>query len=98
MRLDGRTALITGGTQGVGAVIAERLAEAGCNLVLHGLRADRTAEQTVRKCRELGRQFTCSRACPNRQARLCHCWPSWIDWLRVNIPINNAGGFCASSS
>lgn len=50
MRLDGRTALITGGTQGVGAAIAKSLANAGCNLVLHGLREDKTSEETARLC------------------------------------------------
>src|SRR5215470_1338809 len=32
--LNGRTALVTGGSKGIGAAIAYRLAEAGCNLHL----------------------------------------------------------------
>ena len=35
--LKGRTALVTGGTMGVGRSIAKSLAEAGSNVVLHGL-------------------------------------------------------------
>ncbi len=54
MRLDGRTALITGGTQGVGGAIARRLSAAGCHLVLHGLRDDELAQQTLADCRAHG--------------------------------------------
>jgi NAD(P)-dependent dehydrogenase (short-subunit alcohol dehydrogenase family) len=33
-RLDGRAAVVTGAAKGIGAAVAERFAEAGCNLVL----------------------------------------------------------------
>lgn len=59
MRLDGRSALITGGTQGVGAAIAQSLASAGCNLVLHGLREDQHSVQTADACRALGAKVAC---------------------------------------
>jgi len=51
MRLDGRTALVTGGTQGVGAAIAVALAQAGSNVVIHGLRNDEQAQRTLETCR-----------------------------------------------
>jgi NAD(P)-dependent dehydrogenase (short-subunit alcohol dehydrogenase family) len=51
MRLDGRTALVTGGTQGVGAAIAVALAHAGANVVIHGLRNDEQAQRTLDACR-----------------------------------------------
>ncbi len=56
MRIDltGHRALITGGTQGVGAAIARSLAEAGASLILHGLKDDESCRETVERCRSLG--------------------------------------------
>jgi 3-hydroxybutyrate dehydrogenase len=37
MSLEGKTALITGSTSGIGLGIAEEMAKAGCNIILNGL-------------------------------------------------------------
>jgi len=34
--LNGKTAIVTGSTSGIGLAIAKALAEAGCNIVLNG--------------------------------------------------------------
>ena len=52
--LSGRRALVTGGTQGVGAAIATSLARAGADLLLLGLRDDDLARQTLAACRQAG--------------------------------------------
>lgn len=54
INLKGRTAVVTGGTQGVGAAIAVSLAKSGANLILHGLHQNQYALQTESACREYG--------------------------------------------
>lgn len=97
MRLDGRTAFITGGTQGVGAAIASRLAEAGCNLVIHGLFHDETADQTISECKAHGvavelitadLSLPAPEVIPGLVNRLLELAPT------TSILVNNAGTFC----
>ncbi len=49
--LSGHIALITGSTQGVGASIAVSLAQAGAQVILHGLRECESAHATLNRCR-----------------------------------------------
>lgn len=96
MNLTGRTALVTGGTQGVGAAIALSLAKAGCDLVLHGLRDDAATRQTQTLCEQHGRKvYTLfgDLSQPPHQ-----CIPPLFDAAiqlcpSISILINNAGTF-----
>lgn len=94
MRLDGRKALITGGTQGVGAAIAYALAEAGCDLILHGLDDDALSRETAQRCRDMGVHVECvfadlTAAMPDCVDRML----AQIDVDSVPILVNNAGVF-----
>lgn len=53
-QLSGHRALVTGGTQGVGAAIAIAIARAGGDVLLLGLRDDELAQQTLATCRGCG--------------------------------------------
>ena len=48
MRLEGKTILVTGATDGVGRVVAKRLAAEGANVLVHG-RNQQRAEQVLRE-------------------------------------------------
>ncbi len=48
MRLEGKTILVTGSTDGVGRVVAKRLAAEGANVLIHG-RSQQRAEQVLRE-------------------------------------------------
>jgi enoyl-[acyl-carrier protein] reductase III len=54
LQLQGKTALITGGTRGIGKAIALALAEQGVTLILSYLRNRKAAEQTAAEIEALG--------------------------------------------
>jgi 3-oxoacyl-[acyl-carrier protein] reductase len=54
MRLEGRTALVTGSSRGIGAAIAERLAADGAKVVLHASRSPERAEEVAARIRDAG--------------------------------------------
>lgn len=97
MRLDGRWAFITGGTQGVGAAIAKRLAQAGCNLIIHGLRDDQMAQQTLQDCLQIGvraKLITADLSLPASEVVPGLVEEVWRIAPQTTILINNAGTFC----
>jgi NAD(P)-dependent dehydrogenase (short-subunit alcohol dehydrogenase family) len=101
MRLDGRTALITGGTQGVGAAIAHSLAAAGCAVILQGLRDDAVAQQTLAECRQLGgkAELVCADLVSADPAKDAHQviddFVARVDQVstEVSLLVNNAGTY-----
>ena len=55
MNLNGKTALVTGGSRGIGKAIALRLAEFGANIVVNYTSNSQKAEETVSEIKEMGR-------------------------------------------
>lgn len=56
LELSGKTALVTGGSRGIGAAIALRLAEAGADVAINYLRNVGPAEETARQIEKAGRR------------------------------------------
>ncbi|MGI5928512.1 3-oxoacyl-[acyl-carrier-protein] reductase [Pseudoflavonifractor sp.] len=56
MSLTGKTAIITGGSRGIGKAVCLELARRGCNIVLSFAGNTAAADQTVAECQALGVQ------------------------------------------
>jgi len=54
--LEGKNAIVTGGSVGIGAAIARRLAEEGCNVAINYRRHDTEAKEVVRSVEAMGRR------------------------------------------
>src|SRR6266511_3275881 len=91
-RLDGRRALITGGSRGLGRAMAEALAEAGADLVLVGREAG-TLEQAKSALAPLGRRIdvlAADLAAPAAVEPMCA--EVLAKHGPIDILINNVGG------
>jgi NAD(P)-dependent dehydrogenase (short-subunit alcohol dehydrogenase family) len=90
-RLDGRVAVVTGASSGLGAVFARALAEAGADVVLGARRVDRLAE-TQQAVEATGRRALAVRtdvAVPEDCTALVEA--AMAEFGRVDILVNNAG-------
>ena len=93
--LTGHTAFVTGSSQGLGREIALELARAGANLVLHGLRDDELAKDTITECRKLNRKvhFIAGDLSSNPQTVLALAEQVVTMAPEVDLLVNNAGGY-----
>lgn len=91
-RLDGRTAIITGGSKGLGFAMAAGLASAGARVML----VSRRGAEAIAAAEEIASAFgtdACGHAADVTDAtqvdRLCKS--AMVRWRRIDILINNAG-------
>ena len=90
-RLDGRTAIVTGASSGLGVAFAQALAEAGADVALGARRADRLAE-TARLVESTGRRaitVATDVAQPDDCERLVAATVEAFG--KVDVLVNNAG-------
>ena len=87
--LNGKKALVTGASKGIGASIAIAMAQAGANVVLVG-RSHDSLSATRTAIENLGRSTETLVADVESRARISDAFKS-IDQLNVEIVVNNAG-------
>ncbi|MGA5821137.1 SDR family NAD(P)-dependent oxidoreductase [Kitasatospora sp. NPDC094028] len=90
-RLDGRVAVVTGASSGLGVAFATALAEAGADVVLGARRADRL-EAVRTAVEQLGRRAVAVRTDVAEPADCCALVDAAVRAFgRVDILVNNAG-------
>ena len=97
-RLEGRNAIVTGASRGIGAAIAERLAAEGANVVITARTVERhdhlagSLNETLERCRRYGGSATAIAADLADPASRAGLVPAALEALggRVDILVNNA--------
>jgi 2-dehydro-3-deoxy-D-gluconate 5-dehydrogenase len=88
-RLDGKTALITGASAGLGAAMAIALAEAGADVVCHG--HSHSSKQTCMQIEKLGCRATAIQADLSQPGAAEELFEKAQRFAPVDIVVNNAG-------
>ena len=92
MNLNGKTAVITGGTRGIGYAVAQKFAEHGAKLVLIAAHGGEKAEEAVKKLTDDGaeaRLYVCNIANPEEVNKTAE--QILADFGGIDILVNNAG-------
>lgn len=90
-RLDGKTALVTGGGQGIGQAFAHALAEAGADVAIVDINPE-TAEKVATEIRALGRRSLAIVADVTKADDVQRMVDTVMEaWGKLDIGVNNAG-------
>jgi 2-deoxy-D-gluconate 3-dehydrogenase len=88
-RLDGKTALVTGASAGLGAAMAIALAEAGADVICHG--NSRSPQQTCEQVKKAGRRGATIQADLSQPGVAEELFEKAQQIAHVDIVVNNAG-------
>jgi 3-oxoacyl-[acyl-carrier protein] reductase len=92
MKLKGKTAIVTGGSRGIGRAVCLRLTQQGANIVVGYAGSAQAAEETAAICRALGVQAIAVQADVSRPKQCAALFDKTISTFgRVDILVNNAG-------
>jgi 3-oxoacyl-[acyl-carrier protein] reductase len=92
MRFQGKTALVTGGSRGIGRACVERLAAEGAQVAFVYQSNQQAAESLVAQLRSTGGEVTALQADVRDLARAHQIVDELIDrWQRLDVLVNSAG-------
>lgn len=92
MELDGKNAIVTGGSLGIGATIAIKLAEDGANVAINYRKHDKEAKEVAKQIEKLGRKALIVKADVTSYADAEKMFSKVIDdFGRFDILVCNAG-------
>ncbi|GCE31867.1 beta-ketoacyl-ACP reductase [Dictyobacter alpinus] len=91
-KLDGRVAIITGGARGIGASIAQTLAEHGAHIAILDWKLDEESDQIVHAIEKLGRQVKTIEIDVSQSEQVNAAIQEISEYYgRIDILVNNAG-------
>ena len=91
-RQNGKAAIVTGASRGIGAAVAERLASDGFNLVINHAGRPEEAEAQVGRIRQSGGTAVAVRADVSNPADIRHLFDAAEEQFgHVDVLVNNAG-------
>ncbi|SHJ95702.1 3-oxoacyl-[acyl-carrier-protein] reductase [Paramaledivibacter caminithermalis] len=92
MNLSGKTAIITGGSRGIGKAIAIKLAEKGANIVVNYTSNSNKAEEVVEEIKKMGREALAIKADVSNSEDVKNLVKEVEkNFSSIDILINNAG-------
>ena len=92
MRLEGKSAIVTGSGRGIGRAIAIKFAQEGADVVVNYTKRPDTANETAKEIEKLGRKAVVVKADVANKADVDNMVKAAIDnFGKVDILINNAG-------
>jgi len=90
--LNGKVALVTGASRGIGKAIALQLAEAGADIIVNYAGSEGAAADTVAKIKELGRNAIMVKANVANSDEVENMFKAGLDQFgHIDILVNNAG-------
>ncbi len=90
--LDGKVAVVTGASKGIGAGIARQLAERGARIIVNYSRTAESADQVVNEIIRAGGEAKAIKADMAQPSEIRHLFSQALEaYGRVDILVNNAG-------